>query len=105
MNGNGLKSQVARATSGAKKKHPKDNFIALSLCEYRPDLVPEQLRPDRARQKPTKFDASFISETKKTITIRHRDGKTLTIKKVPIAEVRARLKSEMKIRPRKKGRK
>lgn len=101
----GLKSQVARATSGAKKKHPKDNFVALPLCEYRPDLVPEQLKPDWARQKPAKFDPSFISETKTTITIRHRDGEILKLKKVPIAEVRARLKSEMKIRPRKKGRK
>lgn len=98
----GLKSQVSKA----KKKHGKEEkFIALPLCEYRPDLVPEQLKPDRARQKPTKFDVSFISETKTTITIRHRNGKTLTIKKVPIAEVRARLKSEMKIRPKKKGRK
>jgi hypothetical protein len=46
---------------------------------------------------PQKFDESFISETKKTITIRHRDGEILTISKVPYAEVVKRLAREKKL--------
>lgn len=100
----GLKTQVSKA----KKKHGKEEkFIALPLCEYRPDLVPEQLKPEWARQKPTKFDVSFLGETKTTITIRSRGGKARTVKKTSIEEVRARLKAERlaekaKVKPKKK---